>query len=84
MTPDGVYKLPDGVAYIDSNSCDFFAQTNTAETYSDYKTTDTFSVEANAKFKVVSGSYSSKDTKIREEIYNNKMTISDSRVKVFI
>lgn len=84
MTPDGSNKIPDDVAYIDTNSCDFFAQTSTQESYSDYKSSDTFTVSANAKFKIVGGSYTRKDSKIREEIFNNKMTISATHVKVHI
>ena len=77
MTPDGTHKMPDGLAYIETDTCNFFAQTNTVETYNDFKTTDSFSVSVDGKFKIASGSYSQKDIKIREEIYNNNMTVSE-------
>ena len=82
MTPDGAYKLPDNLAYIETDTCNFFAQTNTAETYADYKTTDSFSLSVEGKFKVIGGSYSQKDEKIREEIYNYKMSVSETNVLV--
>ena len=82
MTPDGAYKLPDNLAYIETDTCNFFAQTNTAETYADYKKTDSFSLSVEAKFKVIGGSYSQKDEKIREEIYNYKMSVSETNVLV--
>lgn len=71
------------LTYIETDTCNFFAQSNTAETYVDYKTTDSFSFSVEAKFKVIVGSHSKKDEKIREEIYNYKMSVSETNVLVF-
>lgn len=80
-TPDGEFKLPDGVAFIETDICNFYAETSSTETYNEFKTSDTTSLSIDGKYKVFSASYSQKETKVREEMFNNKKSISKTTVK---
>jgi hypothetical protein len=79
-TYDGKYQVPDGLAWLDTNTCNLFATTETSDSYSQYKTTDTSSFSLEGSYSMVSGSLTSTETQVREQIFNQKNVVSKTYV----
>lgn len=80
MTYDGKYQVPDGLAWLDTNACNLFATTETSESYSQYKTTDSSSFSLEGSFSLVSGALTATESQIREQVYNRKNVVSKTFV----